>query len=76
MKCFNAFTVLDFFLHFFFFFSILAFCHVVLLCQCVYLLYLCFFDCQVDFDVDNISTAPRARKYLRGIVLYKSYYYY
>ena len=40
---------------------------------CVHLLYLCFFDCQVDFD-----NVPHCKFIiiLWGIVLYKSYYYY
>ena len=36
---------------------------------------LCFFDCQVDFDVAN-GQRRELVNLLRSIALYKSYYYY
>ena len=41
------------------------------------LIYTCaFFDCQVDFDVDNIQRRELVNMSVWGIALYKSYYYY
>ena len=64
VKCFNNFVVV---------LSWLFFCHfdidVCIYSTCT------FFDCQADFDVDNVQRRELVI-FLRGIALYKSYYYY
>ena len=39
----------------------------------MYLQYLCFFDCQVDVDVDNVQCCELIN--VHGVQHYMSYYY-
>jgi len=63
-----------------FLFVSFLFCFLIVMFHPVFvmliLIYTCaFFDCQVDFDVDNVQRRGLV-KYVWGIALYKSYYYY